>query len=374
MYACRPLRSRTACAAALVLAVAGCAAPASSPAPERPHHTRQGFRNTTVGAIDKPLADLLRWRNEAWRAGLPRPPQSPAPVVLPELARLRGNTDAARLGTAAAAVVPSVTWIGHATTLVQSGGLNILTDPVVSERASPVAFLGPRRAQPPGIALADLPPIDVVVVSHNHYDHLDRASVAQLHARGAGRTLFLVPLGLKRWFADLGITSVVELDWWEVHRHRGVEFRLVPVQHWSARGLHDRNRTLWGGWVVHAPDLRWYFSGDTGYSRYFGDTRERTGPVDLALLAIGAYQPRWFMREQHMDPAEAVQAHRDLGAARSIGIHWGTFALTDESLDQPPRDLAAARQAAGLGESEFSVLAIGQTRWVAPRTGRQSVP
>ncbi len=354
-----------------------CAATPSphAPDPARPHHTGTGYRNTTTGAVDKPLSDLLRWRWQALRDGLPPPPQSPTPVVLPELARLKSNVPGPGARTVALRpATPSVTWIGHATALVQSGGLNVLTDPIFSDRASPVQFLGPRRAQPPGIAMADLPPIDVVVVSHNHYDHLDRLSIVQLDQRSGGGTLFLVPLGNKAWMEDLGIRNVVELDWWDTHRHRGVAFQLVPVQHWSARGLGGRNRTLWGGWAVHAPDLHWYFSGDAGYSTDFRETGERSGPFDLALLAIGAYLPRWFMREQHMDPAEAVQAHRDLGARRSIGIHWGTFALTDEPLDQPPRDLALARQAAGLPEAEFSVLAIGQTQWLAPRPARQSRP
>jgi N-acyl-phosphatidylethanolamine-hydrolysing phospholipase D len=236
-----------------------------------------------------------------------------------------------------------------------------------------VAFAGPKRAQPPGIALGELPPIDVVLISHNHYDHLDRGSVVRLNERSGGRTLFLVPLGLKAFFEGEGIRNVVELDWWDSYRHEGVEFHLVPTQHWSARGLHDRNETLWGGWAVFAPDLRWYFSGDAGYSRHFAETRERLaahardGAVfDLALLAIGAYEPRWFMREQHMNPAEAVQAHRDLGARRSIGIHWGTFQLTDEALDQPPIDLAAARARLGVAESDFFVLPIGGTWWGGP--------
>jgi N-acyl-phosphatidylethanolamine-hydrolysing phospholipase D len=154
----------------------------------------------------------------------------------------------------------------------------------------------------------------------------------------------------------------------------GVEFRLVPVQHWTARGLGDRNEVLWGGWAVFAPNLRWYFSGDTAYTRDFADTRaklaahEKAGALfDVALLAIGAYEPRWFMSAQHMNPAEAVQAHRDLGARRSIGVHWGTFALTDESLDQPPRDLAAARAAMGVPDDEFDVLKVGETRWFSAK-------
>ena len=373
---CRARSQRLACLLGALL-VAGCAS-ARNPAydPAKPHHTPEGFANPTIGAVNKPLSDLLRWRRDQWRDGLPPPPQSPVPVVLPELARLKANADAARLASNGAAVraVPSVTWIGHASTLVQAGGLNVLTDPVFSERASPVQFLGPKRAQPPGIALSDLPPIDVVVVSHNHYDHLDRLSVVQLSERSQGRTLFLVPLGNKAWMEDLGVRNVVELDWWDVHTERGVAFQLVPVQHWSARSLTDRNRTLWGGWAVRAPDLHWYFSGDAGYSRYFRDTSERGGAFDIALLAIGAYQPRWFMKDQHMDPAEAVQAHRDLRARQSLGIHWGTFELTDEPLDQPPRDLALARQAAGLPESDFFVLRIGETRWLAPRQARQSAP
>jgi N-acyl-phosphatidylethanolamine-hydrolysing phospholipase D len=320
-----------------------------------------GFRNNYSDQVSKPFTDLLRWRWQATRDHLPPPPQQPVRSVAPELERLRDPAS------------PSVTWIGHATALVQSGGLNVLTDPVFSERASPVQFAGPQRAQAPGIALAQLPAIDVVLISHNHYDHVDRASVVALSERSGGKTLFLVPLGLKRWFEGEGVRNVVELDWWSAYTHAGVEFRLVPVQHWSARGLGDRNETLWGGWAVFARDLHWYFSGDSGYTRDFADTRKRLAQpgsdtvFDLALLAIGAYEPRWFMQQQHMNPAEAVQAHKDLGARRSLGVHWGTFNLTDEALDQPPRDLAAARQAAGLGEDDFFVLRIGETRWLQPR-------
>ncbi|WP_354005128.1 MBL fold metallo-hydrolase [Ramlibacter cellulosilyticus] len=346
----------------------------------KPHHTAEGFRNPNGAQTTKPLSALLRWKLDAWRDDLPPPAQEATPVVTPQLGALRANTDPVRrVGTRAAhPSLPSATWIGHATVLMQSGGLNVLTDPVFSERASPVSFAGPTRAQPPGIALADLPAIDVVLISHNHYDHLDEDSVRRLDARAQGRTLFLVPLGLKEWFAGVGIRNVLELDWWDVHRHEGVDFQLVPVQHWSARGLGDRNHTLWGGWAVFAPDLRWYFSGDTGYSNSFRETREklagrvRDGALfDLALLAIGAYEPRWFMAAQHMNPAEAVQAHKDLGARRSLGIHWGTFSLTDEALDQPPRDLAAARMQQGVTAEDFFLLPIGGTWWPAgpPATG-----
>ena len=381
------LAGRSAVSAALALLLVTVSTPAAAAGanpyydPAKPHHTPDGFRNNHGGQVNKPLSDLLRWRWQAFRDDLPPPPAQPVQSVLPELARLQANGgNGSPLAIPAGASVPSATWIGHATVLVQSGGLNILTDPVFSERASPVQFAGPRRAQPPGIALAHLPRIDVVLISHNHYDHLDRASVVLLSQRSQGQTLFLVPLGLKPWFEEQGIRNVVELDWWEAHQHRRVEFRMVPVQHWSARGLGDRNQTLWGGWAVFAPDLHWYFSGDAGYSRDFADTRERFAPrqrdggFDLALLAIGAYEPRWFMQEQHTNPAEAVKAHKDLGARRSLGIHWGTFNLSDEALDQPPRDLALARQAEGVAEQDFFLIRIGETRWLEPRKNGQSLP
>jgi N-acyl-phosphatidylethanolamine-hydrolysing phospholipase D len=220
----------------------------------------------------------------------------------------------------------------------------------------------------------------VVVISHNHYDHLDRASVVGLNARAqldGSNTLFLVPLGQKRWFEDLGITRVVELDWWQKHTVRGVEFFLTPVQHWSARGVFDQSHTLWGGWSVFAADLHWYFGGDAGYSADFAETQRRFaelhtpelgGGFDLALIPVGAYEPRWFMQAHHMNPAEAVQAHQDLQAKRSVAVHWGTFTLTDEPLDQPPKDLALARTDKGLNDTDFALFKIGETRNVPARS------
>ena len=237
-------------------------------------------------------------------------------------------------------------------------------------------FAGPKRMQPPGLALTELPHIDVVVISHNHYDHLDRASVFALSQQAGGPPLFLVPLGLKAWMAGIGVDNVRELNWWQSAMVGGVEFVLTPVQHWSARSFSDRYDTLWGGWAVFGADFHWYYSGDTGYSKDFADTRTRFadrqspargGGFDLALIAVGAYEPRWFMKEQHLDPAEAVQVHVDLGAKRSLGVHWGTFNLTDEPLDQPPRDLAVAREAARLAPEAFFLLAVGGTQKLARR-------
>jgi len=356
------------CIALVLMARSGLSAAAENAAPR--HHRDGGFQNNHVDFEPKGLGALLQWRIDALRDGLPRPPRTPTPVVGADLAYLRSNA-AARL-----AMEPAITWIGHATLLVQAGGANILTDPIFSLRASPVAFIGPKRHVDPGIALGDLPHIDAVVISHNHYDHLDDASVQALAAQAGGSPVFIVPLGLKAWFARRGIERVVELDWWQSHTVGAVEVVLTPVQHWSGRSLTDRMATLWGGYALFAPDFHVFFAGDTAYSKDFVDIRARFatrqgaangGGFDVALLPIGAYEPRWFMQPQHADPAEAVQIHLDLDAKQSIGMHWGTFELTDESLDQPPIDLAAARHSRGIADAAFSVLAIGETRRFARR-------
>ncbi len=337
--------------------------PSSGGAPRRGDR----FQNNYVEFEPKGLGALVRWKIDASREGLPRPPQQPTPRVAPDLAFLRANA------AAGATMVPSVTWIGHATTLVQLGGISLLTDPIFSERASPVSFAGPARHVPPGIALAELPHVDAVVISHNHYDHLDAPSVRALAEQPGGSPLFVVPLGNKAWFASLGIERVVELDWWQSAQVGAVEIVFTPAQHWSGRGLNDRMQTLWGSYAIFAPDFQVWFGGDTAYSQDFADIHRRFAArqngrgFDLALIPIGAYEPRWFMRAQHVDPAEAVQIHRDLAAERSIGIHWGTFELTDESLDEPPQALARAARQAGLADDAFTVLAVGATRRFAPR-------
>ncbi len=320
------------------------------------------FQNNHVAFQPKTLGEVLRWRLDSARAGLPPAPKTPTPTVAPDLAFIHANA------VAGAAMQPAVTWIGHASALVQAGGLNVLVDPMFSERASPLSFIGPKRAQPPGLAPVQLPHIDAVLVSHNHYDHLDRDSVRLLNAQAGGPPRFVVPLGLKAWLEGEGITNAVELDWWQSTRIGEAEVVLVPVQHWSGRGFGDRLATLWGGFAVFTPRFQYLYTGDTGYSQDFTDIRarfaerQRDGGFDLALIPVGAYEPRWFMATQHVNPAEAVQVFRDLGAKRALGVHWGTFELTDEALDQPPQDLAAARSAAGVSADDFFLLAVGQTR------------
>lgn len=365
--------ARGAGAALLALALAACA---NEPAavPGRAAHYRDGtFQNNYIVFTPRGLAALMRWKFEAWRDGLPAPPQTPTPAIVPDLGFIQSN---ARAG---ARMVPTVTWIGHATVLAQLGGINVLTDPIFSNHASPLSFIGPARAQKPGLWLHELPHIDLVVISHNHYDHLDDDSVRSLAAQPGGPPLFVVPLGLKVWFAKRGIDKVVELDWWQSHRLGEVDIVLTPVQHWSGRSLSDRMATLWGGYALFAPQAHLFFAGDTGYSKDFADIRSRFaerqsaamgGGFDIAQLPIGGYAPRWFMHNQHVNPDEAARIHLDLGAKASLGIHWGTFELTDESLDDPPRLLAQARRALGVPEPAFFTLAIGQTRRVPPRRAR----
>ncbi|NJM44051.1 MAG: MBL fold metallo-hydrolase, partial [Brachymonas sp.] len=226
-----------------VLFLTGCATVNEDFNAAKKHHRPDGFQNNYTDATDKSRAEFLRWQWQRLRAGLPKPPDKLTEVIAPDLKFVSTNTGITQ--------VPAVTWVGHATMLVQMGGLNILTDPVFSDRASPVSFAGPRRHQSPGLALKDLPRIDLVLLSHNHYDHLDTASVKALHAQAGGTPLFIVPLGVKKWFAAEGITNVQQMDWWDSHTVKTaagqVEVHFTPVQHWSARGLGDRRATLWGG-------------------------------------------------------------------------------------------------------------------------------
>jgi len=252
------------------------------------------------------------------------------------------------------------TFIGHSTFLLQIGGVCVLTDPIWSERCSPVSFVGPRRVRPPGQSLDILPAVDLLLVSHNHYDHMDLPSLRKVQTRWSPGVA--TGLGNARHLAKAGIRSAPELDWWQSIEIAGARVTYVPAQHFSARGLYDRNRCLWGGFVIEVRGAVVYFAGDSGYSPYFAEIGHRFPRIDLALLPIGAYEPRWFMRQHHMNPLEAVQAHRDLAPVRSLGMHFGTFQLTDEGIDEPVSALRRARAEAGVPEREFDILGFGETR------------
>jgi L-ascorbate metabolism protein UlaG (beta-lactamase superfamily) len=334
----------------LVLALITLAIVATASAQNAPRGP-EGFRNNYP---HPEKASFWAWQWERMRDGLPKPP--PGGWNLPAV-----KTDAAAL--AAPENNPSATWIGHATVLVRLAGRTILFDPIFSERASPLPHVGPKRVVPLPIDIDELPRIDVVTISHNHYDHLDEATVRRLAAMPQGSPRFLVPLGLKGWFAELGITRVDEYDWWQGTKEGPLAITFVPVQHWSRRRLDDTNQTLWGAWVVEGEGLKLVHAGDTGYSKDFRDIGERLGPFDVAFIPIGAYAPRWFMKVMHVDVPEAVQVREDLRAARAIGIHWGTFeSLADEPLDEPPALLAKQRASRGLTREQFDVMAIGEVR------------
>lgn len=259
---------------------------------------------------------------------------------------------------------PTLTWVGHATFLLQLAGLNVLTDPVFSRRVSPFSFAGPERLAPLGLALEELPPIDLVLVSHNHYDHLDDAAVSWLAKTNPGLQ-FVVPLGLKVWFAARGITQVVELDWWQGAEVGAAKVTALPAQHFSGRSPFDRNATLWCSLLLELGGKKIYFAGDTGYSKDFADIGAAHPGIDLALLPIGAYEPNWFMRSVHVNPEEAVQMFRDLGTRHAAAMHWGTFRLTTEPLDEPPQRLCKALDAAGIAAENFFVMQHGETRRIA---------
>ena len=253
----------------------------------------------------------------------------------------------------------TATWIGHSTVLIQLDGLNILTDPNWSPRTGLLkGHIGVRRYTPPGIPFEQLPPIDVVLISHDHYDHLDEATVRRLAARFNPR--FLVPLGIKAWLADRGITNVEELDWGESAAVGDVIFVCTPAQHGSGRTLLDQSRRLWASWAVIGTQ-RFYFGGDSGYARHYKDIGKQLGPFDLAALPIGSYTPPVIARPVHMSPEEALQAWIDLRARRFIGIHWGTFALGQEPYDEPPRRLAEAAEARRLNPEIVRALKPGET-------------
>lgn len=317
--------------------------------PDKPHHTPAGFRNPEEEL--RARGELKRWRKERKAAGLPFPPAQGYAHFTREWwqeADLAGSDDA-------------VWWLGHASLLLRTAGQYSLIDPVLSARVSPVSFLGPERKTPSPLALSQLASLSCVLISHSHYDHLDRPTIKKILRRFPD-VLFVVPLGLAPWFRKVGARNVVQLDWWETTQAAGLNIHAVPARHWSMRTPFDRNRTLWCGWVIKTDKLSFWFTGDSGYSENLLEIPRRLGPFNLAALPVGAYAPEWFMRGQHMNPAAAVSLHKFLGEPISIPVHWGVFELADESLDEPPRILMETMRAAGMDERRFCAWRIGEKR------------
>ena len=323
------------------------------------HHAPDGsFRNPWPDSVPHGFGDLLRWMRE--RRGQPRTP-TPArgsfPTTAPFVAHPRAAHD-----------VATATWIGHSTVLLQVGGLNILSDPMWSERAFPVQWAGPRRVMPPAMALEALPPLDIVLLSHSHYDHFDKATVRRL-ATLHPRTTWIVPLKLGAYLRGFGVRTIIELDWWQSVEVDGIVISATPARHFSARRFRDRNRTLWCGFALEVGGRRLYFAGDSAYHPEFAAIGERHGPFNLVMMPIGAYDPRWFMHIVHVNPEEAVQAYADLLSAHRdappplmLGIHWGTFRLTDEPMEEPPVRTRAAWNERGLATDRLWIARFGETR------------
>ena len=313
----------------------------------RTHYDRGRYRNRYSAAAHGPSWEFLKF---LWNMRVISAQGGELPQRRPDVARLKANRKDSTL-----------TWIGHSSFLLQLHGLNIVTDPHLTARASPLRFAGPRRFNPPALGFADLPGLDIALVSHDHYDHLDETTVKRLAREHEGLS-FVVPKGLRRWFLRRGIQRVIELDLWESAEVNGARVHAVPVQHFSGRSATDRNQTLWCGFVLESRGHKVFFAGDTGYSPDFRDIAQKFAPIDLSLIPIGAYDPRQFMQPVHVNPEEAVRIHQDLQSRLSVAMHWGTFRLTLEPLDEPPRKLAEALHAGGLSPEAFVVLQHGEMR------------
>ena len=299
------------------------------------------FKNTNEEAAGKSFRDFLKWTFTNKK---------------PELVAIDSSDEWKELDSGS---TDYMVWIGHATYLINKDNLTILTDPVFSKRASPVRFAGPKRLIPPAIPIDKLPKIDVITVSHNHYDHLDLRSLKKIY-KANPNAIFLVPKGDKRRLERRGIENVIEFLWWEGIEIKGSKFTFTPVQHWSARGIADRNKSLWGGWFMNLKTETIYHAGDTGYSKDFIETKKRLGSPSISLIPVGAYAPRWFMKTNHVNPPEAIQIAIDLESERNFGMHWGTFQLTDEEILEPPKLLKESLRDQGLPDNFFNILRPGQ--------------
>jgi N-acyl-phosphatidylethanolamine-hydrolysing phospholipase D len=331
----------------------------------RPHRAADGtFHNPWPDSEPHAFRDLLKWtRERRAQSRAPSPARGSLPTAAPVISHPR-----------AAASEFTATWIGHSTVLMQIGGMNVITDPVFSQRASPLQWAGPRRIMDAALSIDALPPLDAILLSHNHYDHLDKVAVKQI-VRANPNATWIVPLELGAYIRPWGVRRIVELDWWQQASIDRLRVTATPARHFTARGLRDRNRSLWCGFAVEIDDRRAYFAGDTAYHPAFGEIGARCGPFNFVMIPIGAYDPRWFMKIVHVDPDEAVQIYRDVIAPHPgkplplmLGIHWGTFRLTDEPMEEPPQRTAARWRTLGLDERRLWIARFGETRSMSEQT------
>ncbi|TGE13994.1 twin-arginine translocation pathway signal [Hymenobacter elongatus] len=311
--------------------------------PRSDHFDGKQFRNIGGVRAQEGMKPLLKWMLHREKGPFPERPDLPY-----------GPKPPTRVGPGEL----RVTFVNHGTFLLQVDGLNILTDPIWSERTSPYQWAGPKRLRPPGLRFDELPPIDVVLISHNHYDHLDVETLRRLAARDQPR--IFAGLGVRQFLTEQGIPNATDMEWWQqLPLSPQIRLACVPAQHFSGRGLRDRDATLWAGYVLQTTAGNLYYAGDTGYGDFFRAIGQRFAPIRLAILPIGAYRPQWFMAPIHISPAEAVQAHLDLGARQSIGTHFGTFQLADDGLTEPTTDLRLALEKKEVPDSTFLVLPEG---------------
>lgn len=308
------------------------------------HYDGKKFFN--INPVEKRnFLDIFKWR---WEGGRQEWPTQVANTAKPNFP---SKSDPNRI---------HITYINHASSLIQIDGVNIITDPMFSERASPIEWIGPKRVRAPGAQISELPNIHYVIISHNHYDHLDLPSLRQLNEKFHPH--FLVPLGNAELLKGEGIEKVTEMDWEQTFKSDNVLIDFLSIQHWSARGLFDRFETLWGAYYITIGKWKILFVGDAGYSNEYKKIYEKKGAPDVSILPIGAYEPRWFMKTFHMNPEEAVQAHLDLKSRYSVASHFGCFQLTNEAIDQPPKDLELSLKKNALSQEQFKVLEVGQTK------------
>lgn len=308
---------------------------------QKAHHTKKGFCNLEPFHIR--FKDLLKWN---WERKL-LPPVGGYKQFIKDWFQPADFT----------ATNNGIWWLGHATSLIRIQNKTILTDPVFSKRASPFRFIGPKRRTPCPARINDLPNIDVITISHNHYDHLDYYSMKRLIKRFPSVTI-ITPLGLKNKLMRWGAKQVIELDWWDSVDVNGIKLTATPAHHWSQRTMFDKNRSLWCGWMIEYAEQILYFMGDTGYAD-FSAVKTNFPHIDVALIPIGSYAPRWFMSNQHIDPEHALQLYEEIGCKRAIGVHWGVFELADDPLDEPPNLLKSLLVQKNLNDTDFSILKIG---------------